>query len=72
MTSDDMQGFWELILLQVNDVNKMFEECRVMEKSNWQPPKSPVSCSPLNHPQVIHLVDIMFLCSLHLCHSLLF
>ena len=43
MTSDDMQGFWELILLQVNDVNKMFEECRVMEKSNWQPPKSPVS-----------------------------
>lgn len=42
MTSDDMQGFWELILLQVNDVNKMFEECRVMEKSNWQPPKSPM------------------------------
>jgi len=42
MTSDDMQGFWELILLQVNDVNKMFDECRVMEKSGWQPPKSPM------------------------------
>lgn len=42
MTPDDMQGFWELILLQVNDVNKMFEECRLMEKSGWQPPRSPM------------------------------
>lgn len=42
MTADDMQGFWELILLQVNDVKKMFTALRNLHENNWVIPKSPM------------------------------
>lgn len=42
MTADDMQGFWELILLQVEDVNKMFTALRSLKENNWVIPKSPM------------------------------
>lgn len=39
-TSEDLEGFWDMLLLQVDHVNSIFAEIEELKKNNWQ-----VSCS---------------------------
>lgn len=34
-TSEDLQGFWDMLMLQVNHVDKLFEEIEALKKNNW-------------------------------------
>lgn len=36
MTRDeDLAGFWDMVYLQVEDINKMFEKLSELRKNNW-------------------------------------
>ena len=50
---DDLAGFWDMVYLQVEDIERMFEELAELKKNNWvsevkqvvkpTPKKKPVS-----------------------------
>lgn len=40
-TSEDLAGFWDMVMIQVDDVKAMFEEIDTMRKNDWQSPKRP-------------------------------
>lgn len=40
-TSEDLQGFWDMLMLQVNHVDKLFAEIEDLKKNNW---KVRISC----------------------------
>lgn len=35
-TNEDLQGFWDMVMLQVDQVDALFEEINVLRKNNWQ------------------------------------
>lgn len=35
-TSEDLQGFWDMLLLQVDHVDSIFAEIEELKKNNWQ------------------------------------
>ncbi|RUS71477.1 hypothetical protein EGW08_020763 [Elysia chlorotica] len=38
---EDLQGFWEMIYFQVEDVNGLFDQLKEWQDNNWEKPKSP-------------------------------
>ena len=34
-TNEDLQGFWDMIMLQVDQVDKMFRELETLKANNW-------------------------------------
>lgn len=45
-TSEDLAGFWDMVMIQVDDVKAMFEEIDTMRKNDWQSPKRPSQVKP--------------------------
>ncbi|RNA03760.1 disks large-associated 4-like isoform X1 [Brachionus plicatilis] len=52
---EDLAGFWDMVYLQVEDINKMFEKLSELRKNNWvsetkpvvkAPPKKKISTGP--------------------------
>jgi hypothetical protein len=39
---EDLQGFWEMVKLQVDDVDEMFTEIDMMRQNGWREIKIPV------------------------------
>lgn len=39
---EDLQGFWEMIYFQVEDVNGLFQQLKVLQDNNWEKQKSPL------------------------------
>lgn len=35
-TSGDLQGFWDMLMLQVNHIDKLFEEVEALKKNGWK------------------------------------
>ncbi|XP_055706975.1 uncharacterized protein LOC129804026 [Phlebotomus papatasi] len=35
-TAEDLQGFWDMVMLQVNHVDSLFEEIEVLKVNNWK------------------------------------
>ncbi|XP_055689271.1 uncharacterized protein LOC129793355 isoform X2 [Lutzomyia longipalpis] len=35
-TSDDLQGFWDMVMLQVNHVDSLFDEIETLKSNNWK------------------------------------
>ncbi|CAH0550040.1 unnamed protein product [Brassicogethes aeneus] len=47
-TNEDLQGFWDMVMLQVNQVDALFEEISALKKNDWKevkPTKSPMNGS---------------------------
>jgi hypothetical protein len=44
-TAQDLAGFWDMVSLQVEDVNSMFEEIEKLHQRNWREEKSPTRSS---------------------------
>nr|CAD7454104.1 unnamed protein product [Timema tahoe] len=40
-TSEDLAGFWDMVMLQVDHVHAMFEELNRLRSNNWQEDKAP-------------------------------
>jgi len=38
VTVEDLQGFWEVMYIQVEDIHKKFEEIETLKKNNWESP----------------------------------
>ena len=38
-TGDDLQGFWDMVLIQVHHINDMMEELDAIRANNWQLPE---------------------------------
>ena len=38
-TVEDLRGFWEMIYIQVEDVDKRFDTLKIIQENNWQRPK---------------------------------
>ncbi len=38
-TTEDLQGFWDMVSVQVEDVKRMFEELEQLEKRGWVVPE---------------------------------
>uniref|UniRef100_UPI00398EED88 disks large-associated protein 5 n=1 Tax=Pristiophorus japonicus TaxID=55135 RepID=UPI00398EED88 len=36
VTSTDLEGFWDMVYFQVEDVNKKFERLKVLQENSWQ------------------------------------
>jgi nonspecific dipeptidase len=34
-TSEDLAGFWDMVMLQVEHVNKLFEEIMALRAADW-------------------------------------
>lgn len=34
-TNEDLQGFWDMVMLQVDQVDAIFEEINKLRKNNW-------------------------------------
>lgn len=34
--SEDLQGFWDMVLLQVDNIDALFAEIEAIKKNNWQ------------------------------------
>jgi Guanylate-kinase-associated protein (GKAP) protein. len=34
-TSEDLAGFWDMVMLQVDHVNRLFEEITTLRAANW-------------------------------------
>jgi hypothetical protein len=34
-TSEDLAGFWDMVMLQVEHVNRLFEEITTLRAANW-------------------------------------
>ncbi|XP_062918468.1 disks large-associated protein 5 [Mobula hypostoma] len=41
VTCADLEGFWDMIYFQVEDVNKKFEHLKKIQANNWEEPSSP-------------------------------
>ena len=37
-TSEDLAGFWDLVMIQVDDVRLMFTEIEELRLNNWKEP----------------------------------
>ncbi|XP_053963177.1 uncharacterized protein LOC128866446 [Anastrepha ludens] len=37
-TADDLQGFWDMVNLQVDNIDSIFEEIEVLKRNNWKKP----------------------------------
>ena len=35
-TSEDLQGFWDMVYFQVEDVDRKFEAVKELEKNGWK------------------------------------
>ena len=35
-TAEDLQGFWDMVMLQVHHVDSMFHMIEIMRANNWQ------------------------------------
>lgn len=35
-TNEDLQGFWDMVLLQVDQVDALFNEIDILRKNNWE------------------------------------
>lgn len=49
VTVEDLQGFWELVYIQVADIHSKFSELDKLRKNNWEPlpqdsPRKPLGC----------------------------
>lgn len=42
---EDLQGFWEMVKLQVDDLDDMFTEIDLMRQNGWREIKIPVGIS---------------------------
>ncbi|XP_011193188.2 disks large-associated protein 4 isoform X1 [Zeugodacus cucurbitae] len=50
-TNDDLQGFWDMVNLQVDHINSIFDEIEVLRQNNWKKPmeilpKEPTKIQP--------------------------
>lgn len=47
-TSSDLAGFWDLVMLQVDDINASFQDIQAIKQNNWQEviPHKPVAPEP--------------------------
>lgn len=34
-TCEDLQGFWDMVMLQVNHIDELFKEIEAIKKNNW-------------------------------------
>lgn len=34
-TCEDLQGFWDMVMLQVNHIDELFKEIEEIKKNNW-------------------------------------
>ena len=39
VTNLDLTGFWDMVLIQVEDVNSMFSEIEELRQNGWRTPK---------------------------------
>ncbi|KAJ1529704.1 hypothetical protein ONE63_006458 [Megalurothrips usitatus] len=37
VTVEDLQGFWELVYIQVSDIHSKFQEVQKLKENNWEP-----------------------------------
>ncbi|XP_059174972.1 LOW QUALITY PROTEIN: uncharacterized protein LOC131955042, partial [Physella acuta] len=51
-TPTDLQGFWEMIYFQVEDVNQMFSRLTELQNNDWQVKLTPVKNVPKKRPAV--------------------
>ncbi|XP_050306506.1 uncharacterized protein LOC126743446 isoform X2 [Anthonomus grandis grandis] len=59
-TNEDLQGFWDMVMLQVREVDKVFEEINTLRENNWKEdtPKKEVKSNgttkrkPVSKPKV--------------------
>ncbi|KAH1015123.1 hypothetical protein HUJ05_012901 [Dendroctonus ponderosae] len=35
ITNQDLQGFWDIVMLQVDQVDKIFEDINTLRQNNW-------------------------------------
>ncbi|KAI4468546.1 disks large-associated protein dap sap90/psd-95-associated protein [Holotrichia oblita] len=42
-TNEDLQGFWDMIMLQVDQIDTLFKELDKLRANNWQEEKPPVT-----------------------------
>lgn len=35
-TNDDLQGFWDMVNLQVDHINSIFDEIEVLRQNDWK------------------------------------
>ena len=35
-TTEDLQGFWDMMYLQISDIETKFKNLSVMEENNWE------------------------------------
>lgn len=35
-TASDLAGFWDLVMLQIDDINSTFKEIELMKQNNWK------------------------------------
>lgn len=35
-TNEDLQGFWDMVMLQVDQVDTLFKELKTLKANNWQ------------------------------------
>ncbi|XP_015608318.1 uncharacterized protein LOC107274080 isoform X2 [Cephus cinctus] len=50
-TNEDLAGFWDMVMLQVVQVNELFEQIEKLRKSQWQeviPDKKAITSAPQN------------------------
>jgi hypothetical protein len=42
-TSQDLAGFWDMVMIQVDDVNRLFAEIDSLKKNGWKEVQQPAS-----------------------------
>ena len=40
---EDLQGFWDMIFIQINEIDSMFTDIEISRNNNWQELALPVS-----------------------------
>ncbi|KAH7952067.1 hypothetical protein HPB52_017801 [Rhipicephalus sanguineus] len=49
-TGSDLAGFWDMVMLQVDNVHALFEELSVLKANNWVEPKTESKSTALPRP----------------------
>ncbi|XP_072394700.1 uncharacterized protein vlc isoform X2 [Diabrotica undecimpunctata] len=47
-TNEDLQGFWDMVMLQVDQVDAIFKEIEELKANNWKEPVKAVTKTPQN------------------------
>ncbi|CAN7984842.1 unnamed protein product [Ixodes hexagonus] len=51
ITCEDLQGFWEMVYFQVEDVNKKFDSLAKLQESNWSVEQAKTPCRKPQRPK---------------------